>query len=308
MTSILAPFHTTCPSCTTRFEIDPDRVPDEGVHAVCSTCLRTFRVELPVELLELRPGGFPTAAPAALVEPEVRTERAGTGLGEESASFPDESVEESISFDLDVVDEEVADPLEFDVVTQEDSLRQSGPTGFERIEVELVEELPGDGDRGAPPRIEDEEEAAVDFEILDAPVDAEHEAVPEAAAEDQEVLAPPPAGIEDLSSLADEVMAEGPASSAPAPSLSEGVARFGRRDPRERARRLARVLVSDIIAYYPEKHADALRRGTVKADFEDEVRKSWKEYVDQVGAEMAEETPFFTEALNDVLAGGQQLY
>ena len=43
-------------------------------------------------------------------------------------------------------------------------------------------------------------------------------------------------------------------------------------------------------------------------DFEEEIQKSLKEYVEQVGEEMANENPFWVEALNDVLAKGQQIF
>ena len=38
------------------------------------------------------------------------------------------------------------------------------------------------------------------------------------------------------------------------------------------------------------------------------MRKSWKEYVDQVGQELAESTPYFGEALNEILGQGQQIF
>jgi predicted Zn finger-like uncharacterized protein len=95
-----------------------------------------------------------------------------------------------------------------------------------------------------------------------------------------------------------------PAAAAPAPSKFQ----FGRRDPDEKARRLARVLVSDIITYNPERHQRALEQDTLHADFEDEIRKSWAEYVEQVGQELAEATPYWFDALNEILARGQKVF
>jgi hypothetical protein len=120
-------------------------------------------------------------------------------------------------------------------------------------------------------------------------------------------------GYVDLSRFANEALAD-PSSDVPPPSPSAarpgsaGRDRFGRRDPHERARHLARVLVSDIIAYYPVRYQEALSRGSLKEDFDNEIKKSWREYVDQVGSEMAESTPYFTEALNEVLARGAQIF
>jgi hypothetical protein len=79
-------------------------------------------------------------------------------------------------------------------------------------------------------------------------------------------------------------------------------------DPRQKARRLARALVSDMIVYQPEKRQQALRAGNVKEAFDEEIKKSWAEYVQQVGTELASSTPFWTEALNEILAGGQKVF
>ncbi|MDH5759099.1 MAG: hypothetical protein OEZ65_05870, partial [Gemmatimonadota bacterium] len=83
---------------------------------------------------------------------------------------------------------------------------------------------------------------------------------------------------------------------------------FGQRTPEEKAQRLARVLVSDMIMYNPERHQRAVANGTLREDFDDEIEKSWKEYVEQVGEEMASRTDFWTEALNEVLARGEQIF
>ena len=83
---------------------------------------------------------------------------------------------------------------------------------------------------------------------------------------------------------------------------------FGQRDPLDKARRLARVLVSDMIMYNPERHERALANDTLKEDFEDEIEKSWKEYVEQVGEEVAGGSDFWKEALNDVLAKGESIF
>ncbi|UCG87291.1 MAG: zinc-ribbon domain-containing protein [Gemmatimonadota bacterium] len=83
---------------------------------------------------------------------------------------------------------------------------------------------------------------------------------------------------------------------------------FLSRDPKQKARRLARALVSDMIVYQPKKRQDALEAGTLKDVFEEEIKKSWEEYVQQVGEELANTTGYFTEALNDILAGGRQIF
>jgi hypothetical protein len=79
-------------------------------------------------------------------------------------------------------------------------------------------------------------------------------------------------------------------------------------DPKQKARRLARALISDMLVYHPEKRQQGIRDGTLPQLFKDEIEKSWQEYVEQVGAEMAQSTPFWTEALNEILAGGHKLF
>ena len=75
-----------------------------------------------------------------------------------------------------------------------------------------------------------------------------------------------------------------------------------------KARRLARALISDMISYHPAKRAQGLKDGTLKQHFEEEIKKSYEEYVEQIGREFAESTTHFQDALNDVLAGGKKLF
>lgn len=83
---------------------------------------------------------------------------------------------------------------------------------------------------------------------------------------------------------------------------------FLSKDPKQKARRLARALVSDMIVYQPQKRQDALAAGTLKEAFEEEIKKSWEEYVDQIGQELADSTEFFKQALNEILAGGHEIF
>jgi hypothetical protein len=105
-----------------------------------------------------------------------------------------------------------------------------------------------------------------------------------------------------------------PSASAPAPAASGGtparppINPFLANDPNAKAKRLARALVSDIVAYFPQKREEGLRDGTLKQLFREEIKKSYEEYVEQVGREFAEGTTHFQDALNDVLAGGKKLF
>jgi predicted Zn finger-like uncharacterized protein len=101
-----------------------------------------------------------------------------------------------------------------------------------------------------------------------------------------------------------------PAAPAAAPSGGTGTFRFGKRDPTDKAKRLARVLVSDMIMYNAERHRNAVEAGTLEKDFEGEIEKSWKEFVEQVGADIANGPgkEFWREALNDILAKGKRVF
>lgn len=99
-----------------------------------------------------------------------------------------------------------------------------------------------------------------------------------------------------------------PAPPPPAAAPRRAVNPFLSQDPSTKARRLARALISDLVVYHPAKRAEGLRDGTLKLLFDEEIRKCWEEYVEQVGMEMATSTRYFTEALNEILADGQPVF
>lgn len=96
----------------------------------------------------------------------------------------------------------------------------------------------------------------------------------------------------------------------PASTATAGVKRpsFRNQDPAARAQRIARALVSDIVAYNKGKLKDPLDGARLRSEFRDEIRKSWEEYVEQVGLEMARSTPYFRDSLNEILARGQKVF
>jgi predicted Zn finger-like uncharacterized protein len=93
-----------------------------------------------------------------------------------------------------------------------------------------------------------------------------------------------------------------------APAAPGGARRSARRTRSAKARRLARALVSDIVTYHPERRDRAVEEGTLKREFMEEIKKSWEEYVAQVGPETARSTPHFRDALNEILARGQSVF
>jgi hypothetical protein len=79
-------------------------------------------------------------------------------------------------------------------------------------------------------------------------------------------------------------------------------------DPNAKARRLCRALISDLVVYFPQRRDEGIRDGTLKQLFREEIKKSYEEYVDQVGREFADSTTHFQDALNDILAAGQKIF
>jgi hypothetical protein len=180
-------------------------------------------------------------------------------------------------------------------------------TGEDEVVAEF--EVEGDWDALATSGLgESEVEAAADTEVelddLDLTVLDEESGDGEAEGPEVEAGDPPEA-MEPLEAMEagepenDESVAE--------PESAQGF-RMGRRDPHEKAQRLARVLISDMITYNPERHARGLEAGTLAEEFQEEIDKSWAEYVEQVGNEIAESTPYWTDALNEILARGEPLF
>ena len=138
----------------------------------------------------------------------------------------------------------------------------------------------------------------------------------DAAAVEEAPVAAAPAQPEPPAVEAEEAPASGepepdpapePPRSAPTPAPAPAP-QFGVADPHAKARRLARALVSDIVVYHPERRESSLSAGTLRQEFRDEIRKSWDEYVAQVGEQIARGTPYFREALNEILAGGSAVF
>lgn len=95
---------------------------------------------------------------------------------------------------------------------------------------------------------------------------------------------------------------------APAVAATPKRASFRNQDPTARAQRLARALVSDIVAYNKDKLKQTRGAAALRAEFREEIRKSWEEYVEQVGLDMAKNTPYFRDSLNELLARGEKVF
>ncbi len=298
-----------CTSCSTSFPVDPAKVPPEGVRARCSVCGATFRVERPAE---------PTHHGDRSDRSEARAETAREffGPGPTTAAEPEpesaeSEVESAESEPQSAESEASAEPessAEAEPTFQEPAGAGEVAVGGAAVDDWIIEREPdvdpGDLDVRRVETVEDglrsarsASGSAAEPEATPAPGEASTPGAPESGAAGTAVTpeAPPPSP-----GGPGEVRQE---SQPPVQGFT-----FGRRDPHEKASRLARVLVSDIVTYNPERHQRALEQGTLKEDFEDEIKKSWDEYVDQVGQDLADTTAYFNDALNEILARGRELF
>jgi predicted Zn finger-like uncharacterized protein len=94
----------------------------------------------------------------------------------------------------------------------------------------------------------------------------------------------------------------------PAKSAKSAKSKRGGRSKDDRAKRLARVLVSDILCYNQDKRDQALQDGTLMTVLGEEITKSWELYKEKVGPDLANSTNYFKEALNEILADGQEVF
>ena len=80
------------------------------------------------------------------------------------------------------------------------------------------------------------------------------------------------------------------------------------RQKHERARRLARVLASDVAIYNREKRERGIQDGNLVAVLGYEIKKSWETYKERVGTDFANATPYFRDALNEIVAEGKKIF
>jgi predicted Zn finger-like uncharacterized protein len=106
--------------------------------------------------------------------------------------------------------------------------------------------------------------------------------------------------------------ANAPDAAAPRPRISASAVPEGltpeEMQRHEKARRLARVLASDIAIYNREKRERGIKDGNLVAVLGYEIKKSWETYKERVGADFANTTPYFRDALNEIVAEGKKIF
>ena len=164
-------------------------------------------------------------------------------------------------------------------------------------------------DYSSPPA---DEMPAPEKPVVEKPVASEPTPAPEPAPEP--VPAPTAAAtVEPVTSAA-----EPPAfSDQPAATVSEPATEVAVMDrPAERPSRrrrskeemLARALVSDIMVYNRDLYDRAKADGNLLEALGSEIKKSWELYKEKVTPEVANSTNHFRDALNEILADGENLF
>jgi predicted Zn finger-like uncharacterized protein len=266
--------NVTCPNCATVYRVDPAKVPETGVRARCNICSAVFAVRREGDGPE-RPASAPMSAPMA------------AATAPPAAPAPPPAAPYSAPR---------AEPPRPAAPTQPTpAAAQASPPA-------------------SPPPMAAPRPAAYPSPAV-PPMAAPRPAGPAAPFAPAAPAAPAgPAFSRPVAPAPPPVSAPPPApaaAAAPRPAATPGarpVNPFLSQDPALKARRLARALISDMVVYHPSKRQDGLRDGNLRELFEDEIKKSWEEYADQVGKDVADSTPYFKEALNEILAGGRQIF
>src|SRR5882672_1437704 len=298
--------NVSCPDCRSIFRVDPAKVPPSGVRARCSVCSGVISIPAPTGQPTPGAGTARPAAPAAESRSPDRPRSTPPAQGG-------------------------WDPPAFSSTPQRtpaapSAQRPSAPTPQARA-VETPAAPPQqpravEAPAAPGPRPESIERAVV---MATATPPSPSSGLREFSPPSPPPPVAPPASSGVSGPSAPPFVPSAPPSRPPAPSspparpaaampvTADGGPRrplnpFLSKDPNQRAKRLARALVSDIITYHPAKHAEGLRDGTLKQLFREEIKKSFEEYIAQVGQQLAESTTYFQEALNEVLGAGKKIF
>jgi hypothetical protein len=77
------------------------------------------------------------------------------------------------------------------------------------------------------------------------------------------------------------------------------------RDPHERAKRLARLIVSDIIIYNQDKIVEGIKQDTLFDLLKEDIEVGRAYYEKNIDPAVAEQSDYFNHALVDILVKGR---
>ena len=265
--------HVECSACGARYVIADEKIPIQGARVRCRKCQAVFSIErsapAPPAPAEL-PLIPPTPQAAAPAPPPEVAPAAPSPFGAPAASTRfDTSPFESAPVGAPAPPA----PSRFDTSPFEAAPASASPE-IEKFANAFASSAPAPPVAPPPP-----------------PAQAAPPPPPQAASSPP----PPPEPAASVSRFS-------PSAGIP-PGLPEA-----ERLKHERARRLARVLASDIAIYNKEKRDRGVKDGNLVAVLGYEIKKSWEVYKERVTAEMANSTPYFRDALNEMLAEGKKVF
>lgn len=275
--------NVSCPECGSIFRVDPARVPAGGVRARCSVCGGVMRVDAPDSFVEDgwgavgRSGARTTPPPA----PHSAQPAAPGGL-----------------WDRPRPGATPVTPLRVHTPPEPSAGVSTPGGGVGPWQQPPQRWTPAATPARTPPA------TPAHAPTTGVPLHASVATPPHAPTTPTPRTAPSLPGPAAGAGVPPSSPAGGPAGGGERPPINPFLAN----DPNQKAKRLARALVSDIVAYHPQLREQGLRDGTLRQLFRDEIKKSYEEYIEQVGKEFAESTAHFQDALNDILAGGRRMF
>ena len=299
--------NVSCPECRSVFRVDPTKIPELGLRARCSVC-----------------GGVITIGAGSSIDEEFAPARSGTS----TQSTPAESrMASAMSTATPPMSAATASPVMpppplplSSAPTGSATLRPASrpimppatpPTGTPAARPVMFPPRPSTAPTSAAPIAPPSGTRPPAFAsrpgMAPRPPSRPTPAMPSAPARPSGPMRP--SGSSPMPPVAPPAApaGSGPRPASPTPTRTP-INPFLANDPNAKARRLSRALVSDLVTYFPQRRDEGLRDGTLKDLFREEIKKSYEEYVDQVGKDFAEATTHFQDALNEILAGGQRLF
>jgi predicted Zn finger-like uncharacterized protein len=276
--------HVECSSCNTRYTIADEKIPAQGARVRCRKCQAVFLVERP---------SAPEPSPLPLIPPTP----------EAPSPAPAPPAHASAPQAPPAMRPAPAAPAPSMTPPAPPSAPAGNPFMPSSAHPESV----------APPEIERFTPAFAAG--AQAVADAEPVTQPAAPMPPPRPAPPPPIQAASAPAPAPAAPPAAPATAPPRPAspyspsagIPEGLPE-AERLKHERARRFARVLASDIAIYNKEKRDRGVADGNLVAVLGYEIKKSWEVYKERVTPELANSTPYFRDALNEMLAEGKKVF
>lgn len=292
-----------CPKCNKKYIVDENEIPSGGAAVKCPNCGNIFTIYKEVSNIKLIPYGeeasvSETAENAPSFTPPVE-EPVSEGIGiNKSGEFSEMGKPEPETTGL----EEETDQSNKIASDFEKILNTSSPNTEGTTESEKETPAPSKPE----PTVSNDKISALweKFKSLsgEPAQQAEPEHVEKAPAQEPIESAPSSFEISNETTVSPEAEVANSVETA-GESISEKSAA-----EREKARKLARALAKDIKLYHGDKVKQGLEEGNLVELIGSEIKKSWRFYQQKVSPEILNDTTYFENALNEIVANGQKLF